>query len=146
MYEQTFPFLKNTNWKITSIEDVSYNCIAWAAHDNTKWWWPKDFGYWPNNVPREETINAFILAYESIGFQKCTNSSFQKGYEKIAIYVNKEDEPTHAARQKSNGRWTSKLGARHDIEHDLYSLNNSPTYTSIYGEPKIFLKRKISYK
>lgn len=142
-YEKIFPFLSNTNWEITSPEDIKYNCIAWAAGDNTRWWWPSDFGYWPENIPRQETMDAFIRVYESIGFQVCINHNLERGYEKIAIYVDEDGKPTHAARQKTNGMWTSKLGQLHDIEHNLFSLNNSPSHLSNYGEPKIFMKRRL---
>src|ERR1700733_7633478 len=45
-------------------DDDRYNCIAWAADDNTKVWWPIDSEtsptYWPESVPRELTVGAFI--------------------------------------------------------------------------------------
>jgi len=41
----------------------------------------------------------------------------EPGAEKIAVYAAGEFY-THAARQLPNGKWTSKLGAAEDIEHD----------------------------
>ena len=37
--------------------------------------------------------------------------------QKIAIYLNSSNSPTHVARQLLDGRWTSKLGSYEDIEH-----------------------------
>jgi hypothetical protein len=51
------------------------------------------------------------------------------GVEKIAIYV-RSDIPSHVARQLPNGKWTSKLGLREDIEHDLEALEG-PEYGSV---------------
>lgn len=39
------------------------------------------------------------------------------GFEKIAIYA-KSGRFHHAARQLADGRWASKCGKGHDIEHD----------------------------
>ena len=145
MYEQIFPFLVGTNWKITSPQDANYNCIAWAANDINRFWWPDVdcHAYWPRGVPREETAESFIKAYQTVGFELCDNIDFENGYEKIAIYIGNDGKPKHAARQLSNSKWTSKLGQSHDIEHDLYSLNNSPSANPFYGEVKIFMKREI---
>lgn len=145
MYEINFPFLVGTDWKITSPRDPNYNCIAWAANDKNRFWWPDAdlHAYWPDGVPREETPESFIKAYETVGYELCDNYNIEVGYEKIAIYIGKDGKPKHAARQLNNGKWTSKLGPQHDIEHDLFSLNNSPSAIPCYGEVKIFMKRKI---
>jgi hypothetical protein len=41
-----------------------------------------------------------------------------EGFEKVVLYGNSLWY-LHAARQLSNGKWTSKLGRDVDIEHDL---------------------------
>lgn len=38
--EEAFPNLTAGNYRITSEPDRDYNCIAWAAGDNRKCWWP----------------------------------------------------------------------------------------------------------
>lgn len=45
----------------TSNVDVNYNCIAWAASDNTRWYEPDPFGnyFLPVEVTREYTIEAY---------------------------------------------------------------------------------------
>ncbi|MCH7504396.1 hypothetical protein IID04_02010 [PVC group bacterium] len=40
------------------------------------------------------------------------------GFEKIIIYVSKDGITQHAARQMSDGKWTSKLGRSFDVKHD----------------------------
>jgi hypothetical protein len=49
-----------------------------------------------------------------------------------------DGEPTHAAQQLSNGKWTSKLGRWQDIEHELDGLVGE-----MYGTVKQILKRVI---
>lgn len=137
--EREFPNLSTTGYLIASPEDVTYNCIAWAAHDMQRWWWPSQFYYWPANVPREETVSAFIQAYVSLGFELCDSDQLEPRYEKVAIYVDPAGKPTHSARQLNNGRWTSKLGNLEDIEHDLNGLTGSS-----YGFVVQILRRPTS--
>ncbi|HMD98104.1 MAG TPA: hypothetical protein VKM93_12350 [Terriglobia bacterium] len=37
-----FPNLNAGNHEITSAASRLYNCIAWAAGDTQRWWWPDD--------------------------------------------------------------------------------------------------------
>lgn len=124
-----FPHLEETGHRLTSPETPEYNCIAWAASEDDVWWWPdkQETAYWPPNVPREETIDAFVEAYGVLGYSVCENDQLEHGFEKIAIYAI-DDTPTHAARQLESGKWTSKLGKSYDIEHDLVVGVTGPTY------------------
>ncbi|WP_424671991.1 DUF7689 domain-containing protein [Candidatus Binatus sp.] len=133
-----FPEFTTDNYAITSDPSVEYNCIAWAAGDQENWWWPHEDSYWPDGVPREETLGAFIQAYARLGYSPCIESSVEAGYEKIAIYAN-ADGPTHAARQLPNGGWTSKLGPDEDITHNSLAALNC----QLYGRPVLYLKRPI---
>src|SRR6266478_554517 len=106
-----FPNLQSGVYDITSPVSVEYNCIAWAAGSNDLWWWPDlQDSYWPDGVTREETLEAFIQAYGTLGFTECADGSLEAGIEKIALYATPDNEPTHAALQQPSGRWTSKLG------------------------------------
>ena len=118
--ETVFPSLTPSNYRITSPESPDYNCIAWAAGTDDRWWWPDNqyTAYGPEEVPREETLAAFIQAYSVDGYVPCGTSDYESGFEKIAIYADERGKPTHAARQTQTGRWTSKLGNWEDIEHD----------------------------
>lgn len=138
--ELTFPRLAMTGYKLTSSQDVKYNCIAWAASDCQRFWWPVhppgEPTYWPPGAPRALTIPAFIAAYQSLGFQPCSDGSAEDGIEKIAIYA-VGAIPKHAARQLANGRWTSKLGSHVDIEHALTGLEGAE-----YGVATQFMSRR----
>ncbi len=133
-----FPNLTPTNYHITSPVDFDYNCIAWAADDPTRWWWPdvQNQKYWPSDVPREETLEAFILAYATLGYVVCDSGNSEDGFDKIVIYCLNGD-PTHAAKISENSNWSSKLGQGNDISHKQNALNGP-----IYGTPETFMKRK----
>lgn len=138
--EHTFPNLKPDNYRVTSPQDTAYNCIAWAAGDSSRWWWPSPYGgsYWPSNVPKSDTLEIFILAFEQNGYEQCEDTSFEEGYEKVAIYVDNNREPTHAARQLVSGEWTSKLADGVDIQHQ------DPTGVEgeLYGSVAAVLRRR----
>jgi hypothetical protein len=125
-----FPLLSRLNCAKTSEADPEYNCIAHAADDQSQYWWPDQDGdgYWPQGIARAETIEAFIAAFGAIGYipDPSNDPSLDAGVEKVAIYA-LGDEPTHAAKQLSDGRWTSKLGAQEDISHDWGALDG-PCY------------------
>jgi hypothetical protein len=139
------PTLRGTV-EIKSPTDENYNCVAWSVNDSQQWWWPTPAGsgrwpgkYWPPGVPNEETLPAFTALYESISFVKCDSRRFERGFDKIAIYVDPLGTPTHAARwwQEDVG-WSSKLGEENDIlHHSLEALEGSP-----YGRVAQVMKRK----
>ncbi len=127
-----FARLSYSYYKITSEEDSDYNCIAWAAGDNQEWWWPDDDSFWPLGVPRQETIDAFIAAFETLGYVLCQDGNYQQGFAKIAIFADEGGFPTHAARQLPNGIWTSKCGELEDLDHELNALSGpDPAYGCI---------------
>ncbi len=122
--ELRYPNLAITDYNVTSPKSQEYNCFAWAAGDQERWWQPtpEDEFYWVDNVPMEETLSAYIQAYQTLGYKPCDETKFELGYAKIALYVNEDGIPVHAARQLPTGKWTSKLGALEDIEHELEGL------------------------
>jgi hypothetical protein len=138
--EGYFPNLAPTGYDVTSPADGVYNCIAWAAGVTDAWWWPDpmDLTAWPAAARREETIPAFVEAFETLGFVPCAADALEIGFEKIALYALAE-VPRHAARQLPNGRWTSKLGELEDIEHTLEGLVGD-----WYGSVVQILKRPLS--
>lgn len=119
--EDLFPQLASNNYRIASPVDGTYNCIAYAANDVENWWWPtpKPIGgyYWPPGAPREETLEAFKIAFEGLGYGECPGGDLETGAEKVAIYVTSDGTPSHAARQLPSGDWVSKLGPNVDIQH-----------------------------
>jgi hypothetical protein len=137
--ERYFPNLQSHPYQISSPADHRYNCIAWAAGDQTRWWWPDalDLGYWPTGAPRDETLDSFVRAFELLGFTVCDGTELEVGFEKIALYA-KTGRPTHVARQLGNGLWTSKLGTLEDIQHTLDGLEGE-----LYGLVVQIFRRRV---
>ena len=121
--------------------DCSYNCIAWATSNSSDWWEPDPFYqyYWPEEAPRKYTMEAYLAAFRSRGFEVCNDGSLEVGTEKIVIYE-LQGKPKHAARQLANGNWTSKMGDFEDVEHLELSCLGGP----FYGEPSVYMARKIT--
>jgi hypothetical protein len=139
--EATFPKLAASGYSLTSPESTSYNCVAWAAGDTRRWWWPDAYhtSYWPVSVPREETTERFVEVFVVLGYEPCLSGDFEPEFEKVAIYATAAQEPKHVARQLPSGHWTSKLGSWEDIEqHTLDGLAGAD-----YGIPTRFLRRPV---
>ena len=142
--EQEFRGLRPGQYRLTSKQTRRYNCIAWAAGDNTRWWWPTRFQneYWPPELPRVVTLQNFIDAFALQGYEPCDGPSQEENFEKVAIYVNAEGTPTHAARQLPCGFWASKLGNYVDIEHLLpEDVATTEAGESSYGTVATWMKR-----
>lgn len=138
--ESAFPSLSGTSYEITSIATPQYNCIAWAAGDAARWWWPDspEQFFWPEGVPRQPTVAAFSEAFRRLGYEICQDASFETGVEKVAIFAHIDGRPTHAARQLDDGTWTSKLGQGVDIRH----IELDHVSGALYGNPVLFLQRR----
>ena len=144
-----FPNAALLGYSITSCKSTVYNCIAWAVGKTNIKWWPTRFKvpgcYWPPDVPRKVTVEAFVEMFKKHGkYEEWAeeNDGLEEGYEKIAIYVDSEKTPTHAARQLECGKWASKIGDNKDIVHGTLSvLENSSTAESVYGRAKKIMRR-----
>jgi hypothetical protein len=130
--EDLFPGLRGAPYRVTSPRDRTYNCIAWAAADTRKWWWPDPEGekFWPAGLDRVETLAVIEAAFASLGYAACAGEELEDGFEKVASFADAAGVPLHAARQLPNGLWTSKLGEIDDIEHPLRALEGA-TYGSV---------------
>jgi hypothetical protein len=132
-----FPRLHQGNHRVTSPASAEYNCVAWSAGDQQRWWQPGM--YWPVSVPPNEYgIAALEAAFRWLGFEECSSDELETGTEKVALYGSSLFY-THAARQLPNAKWTSKLGRAEDIEHD----SPDDVAGGIYGEVVQFMKRSI---
>jgi len=140
IYEHTFPLLKENVYEIISERTNDYNCIAWAAGETENRWWPNnpDF-HWPDHAPNEETLDAFITCFQNLGYKICDTDKLESGFEKVALYIDENSKPTHASRQLPSGKWSSKLGPQHDIQHTYNGLDSVK-----YGTPVKILKRPTS--
>lgn len=63
-------------------------------------------------------MNNFERAFRAQGYQRCSAPDADVAFEKVAIYVDANNVPTHASRQLETGEWASKLGKNVDIIHD----------------------------
>jgi hypothetical protein len=79
-----------------------------------------------------------VTAFATLCYGPSSGEDFEPGFEKVALFA-RGNVPTHAARQLANGRWTSKLGLREDIEHDLHAVSGDA-----YGAVVLVLKRLIA--
>jgi hypothetical protein len=120
---ELYPGLRESTFRLTSPATSGYNCLAWAAEDDARWWSADEFPlyYWPNGVPRENTVEGWAAALASVGYEQCDDDTHQPGYTRVAIY-GRGGAASHVARQLPTGRWTSKMGKNVDIEHDLEAL------------------------
>ncbi len=135
-----FPRLKESGFKPTSEKSQFYNCIAWVVRDLERHWWPvknPDY-YWPINE-YEVTVACFIDAFKTLGYEICNGSEFERGFQKIAIYVTNDGKPRHVAIQIAPSIWSSKCGNFIDISHTLEGLEGR-----IFGQATVFMKRKMN--
>ena len=143
-----FPKLVLGTFKKTSNATGRYNCVAFANEDDRHWWEPGLHGgrhYWPPKIKQQDTLESWTELFVNEGFEPTNNREHERGFEKIAIYVDLKDMlPSHVA--KSNGlTWKSKLGKDQDIEHaSLEVLEGDKQHE--YGTVETILKRKLSSK
>lgn len=134
-----FPRLGQGEFEVTSPAVPFYNCIAWAAGEDGRWWWPDPFNYWPYGVPQIDTVEAFMKAFERQGYAACADATPEAGVEKVAIYVGVDGRVKHMARQLPNGQWTSKLGQCEDVRHESPEMVESTDY----GHASHFMRRPL---
>jgi hypothetical protein len=142
--ERDFPLLTRDAYEKTSDDTDDYNCLAWAAKDQSRWWEPPIDGvldpgqYWPRGAPITPDISALIKAYERHGFEVCRRVEMMENYDVIALYAYSDGRMAHAARWlNTEGRWSSKMGQLIDISHDYLSALES----NEYGKVRILMRR-----
>lgn len=145
--QQLFPLLKNDHiFKITSKATPRYNCIAWAYYYDDRWMqydansiYLDGVNYWwPDGVSQTPYLESYIEAFSKRGFSICDSYVHEEGYLKIALYEDKQHYCTHAAREKGDGVWTSKLGRSNDIIHESpYTIEGNA-----YGRVACIMKRR----
>lgn len=135
-----YPNLLKEAHEKTSDDTPQYNCIAWAASENFRWWWPQfhPYAYWPSAIPNEVTSDTFTAVFNGLGYEPCDDGRLEDGYEKVVIYE-LNGKPTHMARQEASGTWTSKLGPQIDIRHATpQGIENGE-----YGTAVKYMKRRL---
>jgi len=92
-----------------------------------------------DGVPHQYSIENCVRVFMLQGYVECDSPDWEDGFEKVAIYADEEDQPTHVARQRSPGAWTSKMGALEDTDHaTVHSVEDG-----LYGKGRRFLRRPI---
>ena len=138
-----FPLVDPANYSVTSDETDEYNCVGWAVNvlDPGQWWPLPDAPeyFWPERARRDETLEAFIEGFATLGFRPCGNGNLEPDIEKVAVYALR-GVPMHVARQLADGRWTSKLGSWEDIEH----ATPRDLAEGSYGRLELFLSRPLA--
>src|SRR3989344_1968584 len=84
--ERLFPNLSQSGYRLTSPDTDDYNCVAWAAGDDQKFWDPAAGYYWPEGFKTSYHVDVLKDLFMSKGYIECDSSEFQIGKEKIAIY------------------------------------------------------------
>jgi hypothetical protein len=128
-----FPNL--TGFRVTSPATDDYNCIAYACGHDDRWFWPGR--YWPRGFRLSSSVKVFRAVLALQGYAECADSTFEDGWEKLALYA-VGDETKHAARQMATGEWTSKMGAEHDIVHPHADSLEGPEY----GKVVLYMRRR----
>jgi hypothetical protein len=141
MHPLVFPDFEADGGQVTpDSETTTYNCIAWAAGRTDAPWWPNSLdAFWPDAVPGEETIEAFVLAFATLGYELCDTGDLEAGCEKVVVYA-LDGKPTHAARQLADGKWTSKLGKGPLVMHNTPRGVEGP----LYGTVCMYLRRPVA--
>jgi hypothetical protein len=131
--ERIFPALAIDDYVVASPETTAYNCIALAAGESDRWWEPGI--YWP--IQSGDDLATLISLFASLGYALCDDDRLEAEYQRVPLYADELDNWTHAARQLSDGWWTSKLGEAVDI------LHRSPRELvgGTYGEVRAIMKR-----
>jgi len=149
--ELDFRGLRGVKWRLTSKRTNRYNCFAWAIGENHR---RIDVinGHWPNDLPRDDSIETLVRVFMAKGYSVCTEEqgrSFDPGFNTIVLYNQDRlvdlgqsteriiHEGTHAAKLLPNGTWSSKLGPDEDISHPTPEAIGGPCY----GEPLIFMRK-----
>lgn len=115
-----------------------YNSISWAAGDTERWWWPDKFKqlYWPPEAKRQASVGCCVEAFMQLGYEPSQHGALEPGFSKVSIFG--DADLVHAARQVSNGLWTSKLGRSVLVQHGLSAIDE------LYGRPAVFMRRSLT--
>ena len=140
--EEIFSELAAAGYSPKSEKSGVYNCIAYAAGDETrKWAGYREAGYhWPEGAKEGHTLDPLMSAFEQMEYATCESGNLESQYEKVALYVDKDGLWTHAAKQCEDGQWTSKLGNLEDIIHRTPEAVSGPD--PAYGQVACFMKRR----
>lgn len=128
---QSFPRLGD-GFEVLAPASSTYNCIAWALGKDDRWVWPSGHG-------RQVNTADFDALFAFHGYKRITSLNYDKvaGYDKLVLYAKANEfgvpEPTHGARQLTDGSWSSKLGKLPLIRHLHPDDIDGGTYGEAYA-------------
>lgn len=139
--EKWHPKLIGKKYKIIDgTNNINYNCIAYSL-DIIDYWCGASEKSWPYNVlSRSPKLDNYIKYYNMYNYFECDNDEYESGYEKVALYIDKNNCVLHAAKQYKD-IWRSKLGGFYIIEHELEWISGFDSQN--YGNIGKILKRKL---
>jgi len=113
--------------------------VAWAIGDiKTFWDDVRILGrrvkgyYWPKGISAD-TLEGWKAVFALHNYSDCESDTFDPEFEKVAIYVYPNGDPSHVARQIGSGTWSSKLGISFDIEHETLDSLKGEEYGTTIG-------------
>jgi len=127
---------------IDSNDNYDYNCIAYSLGSKNDTIYPRKGKrwIWAFEIDKDESknlhISNFLEFYKLFGYTFCRNGSYEPNYDKVALYTYNATYFVHAAIQKDNKWWISKMGENELFEHTLDALFNKNISHKIY-----FVKR-----
>lgn len=140
------PRLEEEGYCVSSRKSKTYNCITFAVRDEHRIRLEpsgESGDEWPLPLSGDPDVDYafenFVKVFQMQEYELCVTSSFEVGFEKVALFKDAEGEFSHVCKQMRNGKWHSKLGDDEDIKHaSLVGLVSDG-----YGLPEVFMKRKI---
>ena len=91
-----FPNLYTEGFEIAEEPSGQYNCIAYAAEDTTKWWWPDGINYWPPKATLDTRTQSLMEVLAELGYEQCDASDPEDSYQKVALYEVQGDLSTRS--------------------------------------------------
>jgi len=97
------------------------------------------------NGPYDWELDTVTTIFERHAYTICDSEALEVGFEKIAIYLDHEND-IHVARQQPSGKWTSKLGTKEDLDHNTLAALEADTrqYPDAAGKVVRIMKRSTS--
>ena len=80
-----FSSLASEGFDIVDEPSPWYNCIAYAAGDTSKWWWPDGINYWPPWATLTTKIESLQEVFAGKGYEQCEDSGTEAGNQKVAL-------------------------------------------------------------
>jgi hypothetical protein len=138
--ESDFPNLIGKEFRVLKkSESIKYNYHAYSLEIYDEWCGSSQKNWPHDKIDRSPSLENYIKYFNLHGYNMCEDDSLEERYDKIALYVNKNNNVTHSCRQFGE-LWRSKLGPGGILEHKLEWICGD-----IYGNIGCIMKRKSKY-